>query len=71
MTEEEYEKITWIIHPNNQPSEEQTIYEKKKGFSFRLVEENGEMAKIAWIGVYKDDNKIAQIKQSVCNIYFN
>ena len=39
-------------------------------WEFKPNEEYGEMAKIMWIEIWKNDKKIAYIRQSNCNIYF-
>ena len=36
----------------------------------KRVEKNGEMASIGWFEIWKDGKVIAEIKESVCNIYF-
>ena len=36
---------------------------------FKLIQKNGEMGLINWIQVIKDNKVIAEIKESVCNIY--
>ena len=71
MEKEEYEKITKIFFPNTVSLSEQSAFRKSEGFSFTRIMEAGEMAGIAWIGVFRDGVKVAQIKQSVCDIFFN
>lgn len=71
METEEYKNIKSISFPNNQTDpREINSFTEEGGYSFKLITENGEMAQISWIAVFKDGKKVAQIKQSVCNIYF-
>lgn len=70
METNEYEKISDLEFPNTEAGDRTSHFTAKSGCTFFKVEENGENAPIAWIGVFKEGKKIAQIKQSVCNIYF-
>ena len=70
MKKEEYENIKSISFPNTVADSDKAFYQTTSGHRFEQVLENGEMAHVSWIAVYKDDKKIAQIKQSVCDIYF-
>lgn len=70
MKPEEYKKITSISFPNTAEQPDRMVYRVVSGCSFECVMEAGEMAGIAWIAVFKDGEKVAQIKQSVCDIYF-
>ena len=70
MNREEYENIASISFPNTVADQDAGWY-NSPDHSFQLIMEAGEMAGIAWIGVYKDGKKVAQIRQSVCNVYFS
>jgi hypothetical protein len=71
MEKEEYKNIKTIRFPNTVEDEKQGVYGATMDeWKFEYVSENGEMAEIAWIAVFKNGKKIAQIKQSVCDIYF-
>lgn len=69
--------ITRIEYPNNSEHEDFVVSWQTKQFSssysncdeLRLIQKNGEMALINWIQVIKDNKIIAEIKESVCNIY--
>ena len=72
MKPEEYKNIKSIHYPNTISSQEQTSFgTTMDNWKFEQVLENGEMAYVSWIAVYKNDKKVAQIKQSVCDIYFH
>lgn len=63
--------ITQISFPNNTEFENQSIYKIGKGCDeINCIFKNGEMALICWFEIIKDGKKIAEIKESVCNIYF-
>ena len=36
----------------------------------KIITKNGEMASINWFEIYKGGEVIAEIKESVCNIYY-
>ena len=62
--------IKEIRFPNTATDENQSCY--KVNFNCDLIEhtaKNGEMASIGWFNVTKDNKIIAEIKESVCNIY--
>ncbi len=69
QTEKE-RKIRQIAFPNTVSDTEKMFYESKQGYTFKYIMKAGEMAGIAWIQVLKDDQLIAEIKESVCDIYF-
>lgn len=73
MKEEDYRNIKSIEFPNCASEGEvmNSYGNTMDKWRFEQVLENGEMAPISWIAVYKNDKKVAQIKQSVCNIRFN
>lgn len=66
----EEDNIRQISFPNTVADIDKTFYEKKMGYSFRYFNKNGEMALIAWIQVSKDGKVVAEIKESVCDIYY-
>ncbi len=71
MTNENIEKLTTIEFPNTVSDEHNGRYTKKMGYYFKGITKNGEMAPIQWIQVWKEGKLIAEIKESVCNLYFN
>jgi hypothetical protein len=71
MEKEEYQDIKAISFPNTSNSDGQSTYGNTMDkWEFKQVLENGEMAQVSWIAVFKNDKKVAHIKQSVCNIFF-
>lgn len=70
MDKDEYKNIHSIYFPNTGIDSEQSSYGEANGYTFQQVLENGEMAHIAFIGVFKDGRKIAQIRLTACNIFF-
>ena len=72
MKEEEFKEIKYISYPNTVIDSERSFCgNTMNDWKFEKVTENGEMAEITWIDVYKDGKKVAHIKQSVCDIYFS
>jgi hypothetical protein len=67
---QEYE-IREIRFPNTAKDSEQNLY--RIGFNCKSIEEyteNGEMAPILWFAIYKDDKKIAELRKSTCEVYY-
>ena len=65
------EDIGVIVFPNNAQSGDDTnIYRRKAGYEFSEIFKQGDAAPVKWFMVYKGDNLVAEIKESVCNIYF-
>ena len=63
-------KITSISFPNNATEEHQTSYTVGRGCDeIQKFVKNGEMAVVGWISIIKGNKAIAEIKESVCNIY--
>jgi hypothetical protein len=70
MTKTE-EKIKEIRYPNTVFMNDQGSYIIGKNCDeIRRVYKNGEMATIGWFAMIKDGKKIAEIKESVCDIYY-
>lgn len=64
-------EIQQISFPNTSLThDEMNWYRKEAGCTFRIIEKNGEMASINWIEISKDGKVVAEIKESVCNLYF-
>lgn len=63
-------KIRRIVFPNTIHINEGTSYATHEGYEFKRIFKNGEMAEIAWIQVLKDKKPVAEIKESVCHIFF-
>ncbi len=70
-TNDSESKIIEIRHPNTIQKDLQTSYGYYEGFRFEKICKNGEMALINWFRVFKNDNLILEIKESVCDIYYN
>ena len=71
MEKEEYKNIKSIAFPNTANDNEIGSYgNTMDDWKFEQVMEAGEMAGIAWIAVFRNNKKVAHIKQSVCNIFF-
>lgn len=64
-------KIKQIEFPNNVSGEDIMCYTTDGGCEIKEIYKNGEMSMITWFEISKDGKKIAEIKESVCNIYFN
>ena len=65
-------KIKSIEFPNTATSIDAMIYTVDKGCDeIKKITKAGEMANVAWFEVWKDGDIIAEIKESVCNIYYN
>ena len=63
--------IKEIRFPNTAVDGEQSFYSIEKGCSeIRYISKNGEMASVGWFQVLKGDDIIAEIKESVCDIYY-
>ena len=63
-------EITQISYPNTVADIDRYFYEKKLGYEIKRTEKNGEMASIGWFEIYKQGELIAEIKESVCDIYY-
>jgi len=63
-------KIRVIAFPNTVEGEKQASYSSVQGHSFEKIDKPGEMAAIGWIRVLKDGKPVAEIKESVCDIYY-
>ena len=61
--------IKTITFPNTVDGSAQNYFRSPE-YSFKIIQKNGEMASINWIEVWKGETKIAEIKESVCDIYF-
>jgi hypothetical protein len=69
MDNKNIDKLTSIQFPNN--VENQRRYKKDEHTTFQGIMKSGEMAGIQWIQVYKDNVLIAEIKESICDLYYN
>lgn len=63
-------QIKQISYPNTVCSDVQGHYTEKSGYSFERFNKNGEMASIGWIRIIKDGSTVAELKESICDIYF-
>jgi len=62
--------ITSIVYPNN--IEDANIYDTKRNCDeIRPIFKNWEMAAVWWFEIIKDWKIIAEIKESICNIYYD
>lgn len=60
-----------IRYPNTVSVMDQEFFTTEK-YIIEEMTKNGEMAPVKWFAVYKKDTKekVAEIKESVCNVYF-
>lgn len=68
--EKKTENIKMIGYPNTVADNDKAFFMKESGYTFVEKFKNGEMALIAWIEIYKDGKIVAEIKESVCDIYY-
>ena len=64
-------KIRQIFFPNTEKNE--NAYGYKIGMDcdeIKLIKKNGEMAEVNWLQIIKDNKVIAEIKESICNVYY-
>lgn len=66
------EKVQQICFPNTVKDSEQSSYSNSpdRGYEIERFTKNGEMAEIGWFKITKSGLLIAEIKESVCDIYF-
>jgi len=62
--------IESIGYPNTVKDSDKTFYTAESGYDFELFYKDGEMARIGWIKITKDGRDVAEIKESVCDIYY-
>jgi len=63
--------IRKISFPNTIADYEQADYVVGNNCDeIKLIQKNGEMAGIGWFEIRKENEVIAEIKESVCNIYY-
>jgi hypothetical protein len=64
-------KIQKIYFPNSVADSEQAYYTVGTTCDeIREINKNGEMALVGWLQVIKDGSVIAEIKESVCDLFF-
>ena len=64
-------KIRQIFFPNTEKNE--NAYGYKVGVhcdEIKLIKKNGEMAEVNWLQIIKDNKVTAEIKESICNVYY-
>lgn len=71
MENQNIDKIERVEFPNTENSDEGYVFSKSCGFSFKGIMKNGEMAAIQWIQIYDGEKLLAEIKESVCNLFYN
>jgi len=64
------DKLEQINYPNTISSQEQNSYSKANGYEFKGIMKSGEMAGIQWFQVYKNGKLVAEIKESICDLYY-
>ncbi len=62
--------IREIWFPNTVKDEDKCFYSTKLWYEFKFIFKNWEMAQIKWIEVLKDWKLVAEIKESVCDIFY-
>jgi hypothetical protein len=70
MDNENIDKLTRIEFPNTAVGMDLCSYSKPT-VSFKGIIKNGEMAGIQWIQIYEGEKLIAEIKESICNLFYN
>ena len=62
--------VTRIAFPNTVKDDDKTWYSTGKYVDEIIYfTKNGEMASIGWFSIVKDNKVIAEIKESVCDVY--
>ena len=62
--------ITEIYYPNTAIDENIGSFTVGRNCDeIKYITKNGEMAAIGWFQIIKDNHVIAEIKESVCNVY--
>jgi hypothetical protein len=61
--------ITSIAFPNTAVENQGIFVVGKSCDEIRQIKKNGEMASITWLQIIKDGHIVAEIKESVCEIY--
>ena len=64
--------VKQIGYPNTSQSHEEVNYYTvgSNCDEINIIQKNGEMAKVNWFQIIKGEEVIAEIKESVCNVYF-
>jgi hypothetical protein len=69
-------EITQISFPNTVQSCDRDFFRSDRHF-FKIIKKNGEMAEVNWIEIWEGNEKegcfktkVAEIKESVCDIWF-
>jgi hypothetical protein len=63
-------EISIIRYPNTVGVTEQETFATSPSITIKRTTKNGEMASIGWFEVYKEGELVAEIKESICNIYY-
>jgi len=63
-------EIKEIAFPNTVKDEDKTSYTARKHIEIKRITKNWDMAPIWWFEIYNDWKKVAEIKESVCDIYY-
>jgi hypothetical protein len=62
--------IKFVSYPNTQPDSERSFFDVGKNCDEIItVYKNGEMVFIGWLQIIKEGKIVAEIKESVCDIY--
>lgn len=65
------DKLTQISFPNTVQDSERSFFTKKDNIYFQGIMKGGEMAGIQWIQVWEGSLLKAEIKESVCDLFYN
>lgn len=65
-------QVKEIAFPNTISDEGKSYYTVGKNgvTEIKQVYQNGEMASIDWFEIYQGEELIAEIKKSICNVYY-
>jgi len=70
MENKNIDKLKSISFPNTVAENERSYYTSKGEYSFKGIMKSGEMAGVQWIQVWKYEKLVAEIKESVCDLYY-
>jgi len=71
MDNQNIEKLSSIAFPNTVQESEKSFFNKRDDIYFQGIMKNGEMSGIQWIQVWKGNILQAEIKESICDLYYN
>lgn len=70
MQQEEIKNIR-IYYPNTVSEYDQRKFAADNNCVIKKGYKDAEMVKVGWFFIYKDEKLIAEIKESICDIYYD